>query len=797
VKPSLLLLYLLAAPLFAAVPRACTGSLTLGTFRVSVVPPKGGAPLPLKAVSRIPAGSRLVWEPASASPKSKDKSDKAEVAGIVVPAPEGDLVVLEPRKADAHAEWPLPDTPGVVAIILGPHGLSMGKVKSLVTRNRELLTQLADYAEQTSEVEALIQRIADSEQTGGGADAALKGFSSQYGVAIPKLDSQASTSAQASVLLRALLPSANTYDPLAPKSTQLQQSAGLAASVASLFFGNSVSLAAGGTALLANLKTALFPSTDFRSAFGQNSGKDAMALCAKQETAKSRTRMAYLWAQRVPNLDPPAVALAGPAHLPLGSKSLLKLAHAQEPKSGHLDRVREWRLVPVSGAKAAPVPVTIPGAADTIEVDLSKASVPPGEYRLSGMWDWQSITVSGPLHLHPYGDFSKVKITPETRDRLVEGNGVVTVKLTGTDFEFVEKAAIEKVERKRLPNPPETTFTLPLGKREGEQDSMLAEIDTAAPGPYRLLITQSDGLTHEVPLTVLPPNPKPANLPVRVNLGETRQAIRIEGSGVERIEGLSSPAGEISGKVEGSSWQGEIKLKPDAARGQLYPLSMKVKGLDGPVSVADAIRVVGPRPKIVSIRKSNPGELGIALREDELPTGTAVGLVLSVEHVDDAENRPVVELGCKSGDLRKPAVLTPPSSGAGSLYISADPGAVGYAGCVLTATVAVEPEGRSDPYALGRVVRIPRLEQFTLTGEQVAPSVYAGILKGRDLDLVEKTGWDASHGVAVDSIPAPVPGDPLRQTLRVALPWPAPAPHAPLYVWIRGESEGRKTTVAE
>ena len=61
--------------------------------------------------------------------------------------------------------------------------------------------------------------------------------------------------------------------------------------------------------------------------------------------------------------------------------------------------------------------------------------------------------------------------------------------------------------------------------------------------------------------------------------------------------------------------------------------------------------------------------------------------------------------------------------------------------------------------------------------------------------MIEKTGWDAEHGVPVESIPTPIPGDAARQTLRVVLPWPAPAPHAPLYVWLRGEAAGRKTTV--
>jgi hypothetical protein len=128
------------------------------------------------------------------------------------------------------------------------------------------------------------------------------------------------------------------------------------------------------------------------------------------------------------------------------------------------------------------------------------------------------------------------------------------------------------------------------------------------------------------------------------------------------------------------------------------------------------------------------------------------------------------------------------------LFLSLDPAMIGYPGCLLTASIDIEPEGRSDSFTMGRVIRVPQLEQFTLTNEQLGPSTYVGILKGHDLDVIEKTGWDADNGVRVDSVPEPVPGDKSSlETVRVALPWPAPAPHAPLYVWLRGEDKGRQT----
>ncbi len=51
---------------------------------------------------------------------------------------------------------------------------------------------------------------------------------------------------------------------------------------------------------------------------------------------------------------------------------------------------------------------------------------------------------------------------------------------------------------------------------------------------------------------------------------------------------------------------------------------------------------------------------------------------------------------------------------------------------------------------LGQVIRVPRLDKFTLTTEKIGDSSYAGILEGRDLDVIERAGWDAQHGVQVE-----------------------------------------------
>jgi hypothetical protein len=789
---------LTAVPVGATLPPGCTGSATLGIFQLSVGPFSRGSPLPLKSMASIRAGSRLIWNPVHLTPQA---SRTAEVAVVLVPASGGDLIVLEPRKAGTRTEWQLLERPQVIAVVFGPQGLSESKIKSLVTRNRDLVREMADYAEKSSEVESLVQELADAEQSGAGADAVLRGISAQYGVSPPKLNSKASSDQQAVLLLKTLLPASSAYDPLAKPSAQVQQSGGLAASVAGMFFGNTVGLAVGGAALFQNLKTAIFPNMEFRSAFAQADDKDRMAFCTKNQAAKSKTRTAYLWAYRVPELKKPVVSLAGTPHLPLGSKLTLALKVDEGSTIKDLERARDWRLTAVSGGHSIPVEVR-PTPAGSVEIDLSKVNASAGEYQLAATWDWDPLAVAGTLHLHPYGDLLHVILAPAQRDKLVEGNENLAVELSGADFEFLDKVSLESSARDA--KPVELGFTLPLGKRAGPQNSVTVNIDAAKRGSYRLLLTQSDGASHAVPVAVLPPNPTISNLPIRLNIGETRELICLQGSGMERIESASSDAGDITGAPDSHGWSGEIGLKAGLIAGRTFPLVLKVKGLSSPVTVPDAIKIVGPRPRILSLQKSLAGALGIEIGADELPAGTAAGLVLTVNLLHDAV-RPRLELGCEAGELRQSLTLAPgePSGGAsltlagpGTLYLSVDPGAVGYPGCRLAATVILDPEGRSDHFVLGRVIRVPRLDKFTLTTEKVGDSSYAGTLEGRDLDVIEKAGWDAEHGVRVESIPTTVPGEPSRQTVRIVLPWPAPGPHALLYVWLRGETRGRKTVVA-
>jgi hypothetical protein len=92
------------------------------------------------------------------------------------------------------------------------------------------------------------------------------------------------------------------------------------------------------------------------------------------------------------------------------------------------------------------------------------------------------------------------------------------------------------------------------------------------------------------------------------------------------------------------------------------------------------------------------------------------------------------------------------------------------------------------------VVRIPQIESFRLTDEQAGEGGYFGVLTGRNLELIDRTGWDTTNGQPVPGLPAPLAGDPNRQSLKVRMNWPSPVPHAPIFIWLRGEDQGRQTT---
>jgi len=797
-------------------------------------------PIPIKdkaqiAILLVPASALISEAGNSGSNSASAGSANAGLKAGATPHREKgktktkDLVVLEARPAKAPAQWVIPTRAAIVGVVFGPHGLDVKKVSSMVEKNEDLIPQLADYAQQTATVEALVQTLTQVEQSptyGTDVNAALRGFSATYGLGIPKLDTAAPTDQQAVQLLGAVLPSLSTYDPLTSERTAMvAQSTGLASSVAALFFGTPFGLAAGGAALFENLRIMVFPDTDFYAAFTQPVPSDGLALCSKDQKLKPRTRPAYLWMLRLPDVGAPAASLPETPCLPLGWKSTIKIACANPSQLKNLPRVRDWELV--SGGHSAGVPVTVKLGEpdDSLELDLSKTKLPEGQYHLVAKWDWEPMEVQGDINVRPFADFSHAKLSPDSEDRLVEGTGLVRVQLTGADFEFVNKVALIPSDKaagsgpglaplkdaatlKAEGFPKELSFAIPKAGSTGQQTTLDVDIDTAKlpAGSFCLKLTQTNGSNHDLGFVVHPPNPTLSNLPLRANLGETRQTFALEGTGLERIEGISSDGATWTLAPVASDAQNvherkaSVKLLPKVKKGESLDASLKVSDLNSPLKVLDVVQVVGPRPKITGVNESSSQTTDVALRPGEIAAGGPVSFSIRTEN---AGSNPGFDLSCANqGDAKKSVSLHPGErvgtaqldfAGEGILFLSLDPGSVGRSGCQLEASVTADETGASEAYPLGRVIRLPHIEKFVLTDQKKGSDVFLGSLTGQELQVIEKTGWDSQAGYPVQGIPVPAGGDPQNQTLQIELPWPPPSPRAPLYVWLRGETTGRVT----
>jgi len=804
-----------ATQAFAVATGACSAGTPVINFSLTVEPEHGSTPISVESINQVLRGEKLKYAPPSSDPKN---APKGKIAIILVPASHGQsdkIEILPPQPANAAEEWKVPSRASIVGVVYGPHGLDVKKVHSLVEHNQNLIPQLADYAEKAATVEALVQTLSQYEQSPPASrdlDAVLKGFSSQYGVALPSINSSAPADQQAAQLLHAVVPALSSYNPLDDRgaSGTLQTSAGVAAWVAALFWGSTpVGIAAGGASLLQNMRTLMFPDTDFHAAFAQPANSKGLELCTTQKQSDKRARIAYLWVRRIPDTGPPAASLPETAHVPLNWESSVKVTCATRMQLRDLARARDWRLVSDDRHTQVPVKVTVGSDSDSLALDLRNATLAPGKYKLAALWDWTPFDVAGTVEVHKFADLSTAKVTPESEDKLVEGNGTVPVKLTGPDFEFVSKLALVK-DGGQNATAKELTFTLDKGTQGGEKHTLETQIDTANldPGKYLLMLTQLNGAVQDVPLTVHPPNPKLAGLPLRANIGEPQQTLILKGSGLERISRIASDGAEWtlapvpSGDDHLQERKATIRLSPKAHADEILSASLYVEGIRQPLRIPDIVHVVGPRPKITDVQTSFPKETNIALEKNEIPAGSAVSFAIQAANMGSS---PELTLGCSNqSDTRQQITLHPGDNsstaqldfaGSSVLFLSLDPGAIGQSGCLLNAVITDPEIGSSDPYVLGRVTRLPRISRFTLSDQKIGSSLYLGTITGQDLQMIEKTGWDANTGYPVQGIPTPVGGNPQEQTLKIELPWPPPSPHAPIYVWLRGENTGRLTAM--
>lgn len=165
--------------------------------------------------------------------------------------------------------------------------------------------------------------------------------------------------------------------------------------------------------------------------------------------------------------------------------------------------------------------------------------------------------------------------------------------------------------------------------------------------------------------------------------------------------------------------------------------------------------------------------------ENEIDAGQPAAFSLRVRNLLPGAR---VVLSCKEPGL-KPAGVESKPIGADVLYVTM--AADGPANCSLSASVS-----GSNAASLGRTVSLPVIGGFTLTDEAGEAQTFKGELRGRGLEAIARTGWTVETFRDVVAIPVPE-GD--GQKLEIVMPWPSPSPHAPLKVWLRGETEPRGT----
>ena len=67
-------------------------------------------------------------------------------------------------------------------------------------------------------------------------------------------------------------------------------------------------------------------------------------------------------------------------------------------------------------------------------------------------------------------------------------------------------------------------------------------------------------------------------------------------------------------------------------------------------------------------------------------------------------------------------------------------------------------------------------------------------LTGENLEMIAKLGWDDGHAADVSELPEPLPGPGMKQSIGINLPDP-PNFESKLYVWLRGDQQGRLATI--
>ena len=752
----------------------------------------------MRNINRLEEGDVLLYKPILRSGEQR----KGEVAMVLVPtrkSPDEDkVIILDPKPANEPQSWTVPMRISVVAYVYGPAGLNRKKVKDFLSRDEELIAQLADYAEKTAQTEALIAALSSPNSSSANVDAALQGFSSKYGMS--QLDRTVPTDQQALALMRTLTPTMATYDPITPQPSQgVGQTAGLATAVAALFFGSPVGLAAGGTAMLLQLRAIAFPNSEFRSSFAQPMPEDGLGLCGRRDPSPPHTKVAYVWASRVPNVGPPVLSIDKENSIPAAMRSPVPVS-AADPDWKYVERAHGWALQPDEG-KPIPVKVQKLGPGKALEIELGP-NVRAGRYRLTANWDWDRFTVGGHIDVRSLSDFKAARLVSESQDLLVARTGKVPVTLQDGDFEFVTKVAIEKTGDK-FATPLPVPFVLPQGMRQGPQNRMDVQVNTSDldAGQYKLLIEELDGKERSVNLKILPAPPQISNLPVVLNQGVSGGAFWLKGQRLDELDRLEVANGSAElGPAKPGQTERKLKLRmaSNIAAGTSLAVKAYMQDRSEPLTFADAVRIVGPRPQITELMLSPPPRQNVQLDKGELPGGVFMSAMLRARQI---QSNSVVKLACTEpgatvtlhlGERSGPISLQ--QLAPDQLFLSFDTSAW-LQGCDLTATIANGSEGESDAYPMGRIVRVPKIDKLDIDVPDPTKAECDVNLTGENLETIEKAGWSTDLPLLVIDLPLPLPNEGTKQTLHLHLP--TPGADAQFYIWLRGESKPRATRIPE
>jgi hypothetical protein len=403
-------------------------------------------------------------------------------------------------------------------------------------------------------------------------------------------------------------------------------------------------------------------------------------------------------------------------------------------------------------------------------------------------------------------DFQTAKLESASQNQLLAHSGKIPVTVAGSDFQFTCKVEIKRRDDEFAVAQP-APFILPKGLRSGPQESMDVQIDTRTlePGRYALLVSQPDGEAHPIDFKILPLPPKLQNLPILANQGQDVQHYSLKGEHLDLLAKLEAPGAEL--KLEspipgGAERNLAVQLKSNPPPGTTLPIQAFLTDRSAALTFPDALQITGPLPVIASSKLSLPGGSTVAILSEEVPAGATLTALLDVKNMQPSS---ILKLSCAEDIGAHPELHVGEQNAVSSLQqLSGDQLFMSYdtsafpAGCTLQAVLDNGRSGESRPFPLARVIRVPRIASFDLdTNKSPADSPsgqQAFQLTGTNLEMIAKLGWDANTGVDVAGLPTPLPGQGQQQSLSVSLPVP-PAPHAPLFVWLRNEKSARQTTI--